>query len=158
VGMESLGDRLAQIDRDTMIKLLSQRQDISEEDATRIVDQVLAVRDQFVEQVRTIQRRIQDVVDGIFARIRNYLNSLDRPELNYDGIKRDVRRVFEDPQAGFDALRHRLSEFNRDTLVALLSSREDISEADANRIIDQIESARNNVLQRAERIQQEAQR
>ncbi|GET43485.1 MFS transporter [Microseira wollei] len=158
VGMESLGDRLAEIDRDTMIKLLSQRPDISEAEATRIVDQVLAVRDQFVEQVRTIQRRIQDVIDGIFARIRNYLNSLDRPELNYDGIKRDVRRVLEDPQAGFDALRHRLSEFNRDTLVALLSSREDISEADANRIIDQIESARNNVLQRAERIQQEAQR
>jgi nucleoid DNA-binding protein len=158
VGMESLGDRLAQIDRDTLIKLVSQRQDISEAEATRIVDQVLAVRDQFVEQVRTIQRRLQDVIDGIFARIRNYLNSLDRPELNYDGIKRDVRRVFEDPQSGFDALRHRLSEFNRDTLVALLSSREDISEADANRIIDQIESARNNVLQRAERIQQEAQR
>jgi len=38
-----------------------------------------------------------------------------------------------------------------------MSSREDISEADANRIIDQIEGARN-VLQRTERIQQEAQR
>jgi hypothetical protein len=43
-------------------------------------------------------------------------------------------------------------------LVALLSSREDISEADANRIVDQIEGARNSVLQRAERIQHEAQR
>jgi hypothetical protein len=43
-------------------------------------------------------------------------------------------------------------------LVALVSSREDISEADANRIIDQIEGARNNVLQRAESIQHEAQR
>lgn len=39
-----------------------------------------------------------------------------------------------------------------------MSSREDISEEDANRIIDQIEQARNTVLQRAERIQQEAQR
>jgi len=27
------------------------------------------VRDSFVEQVRAIQRRIQDVVDGVFARI-----------------------------------------------------------------------------------------
>jgi ribulose 1,5-bisphosphate carboxylase large subunit-like protein len=108
--------------------------------------------------VRAIQRRIQDVVDGVFARIRNYLNSLDRPELNYDGIKRDVRKLFYDPQAGFDAIRDRLGSFDRDTLVAIMSSREDISEADANRIIDQIEGARNNVLQRAERIQQEAQR
>lgn len=157
-GMESLGDRLSRIDRETVIKLLSQRQDISEEEAARTVDQVLAVRDRFVEQVRTIQRSIQDAIDSIFARIRGYLNSLDRPELNYDGIKRDIRQLFDDPQAGFDSLRYRLSQFNRDTLVAIMSSREDISEADANRIIDQIESARNNVLQRAERIQHEAQR
>jgi len=54
--------------------------------------------------------------------------------------------LFYDPQAGFDAIRDRLGSFDRDTLVAIMSSREDISEADANRIIDQIEGARNNVL------------
>ncbi len=66
--------------------------------------------------------------------------------------------MFDDPQAGFEALRDRLSSFNRDTLVAVMSSREDISEEDANRIIDQVERARQTVLQRAERLQQEAQR
>ncbi|PPS39175.1 hypothetical protein [Chroococcidiopsis sp. TS-821] len=157
-GVESLSERLSHFDRSTIIALLQARGDMSEEEAARTVDQVLAVRDQFVEQVRAIQRRIQDVIDGVFGRIRNYLNSLDRPELNYDSIKKDVRKLFDDPQAGFEAIRDRLGSFNRDTLVAILSSREDISEADANRIIDQIEGARNNVLQRAERIQQEAQR
>jgi len=43
-------------------------------------------------------------------------------------------------------------------LVAVLSSREDISEAQANKIIDQIEGARDSVLHRAERIQQETQK
>ena len=158
VGVESLSERLSHFDRSTVVTLLQARGDIPEEEANRIVDQVLSVRDSFVEQVRAIQRRIQDVVDGVFARIRNYLNALDRPELNYDGIKRDVRKLFYDPQAGFESIRDRLGSFDRNTLVALMSSREDISEADANRIIDQIEGARNNVLQRAERIQQEAQR
>ncbi|MES1024310.1 MFS transporter [Gloeocapsa sp. BRSZ] len=157
-GVESLSDRLSHFDRSTIIALLQARGDMSEEEAARTVDQVLAVRDQFVEQIRAIQRRIQDVIDGVFGRIRNYLNSLDRPELNYDGIKKDVRKLFDDPQAGFEAIRDRLGSFNRETLVAIMSSREDISEADANRIIDQIEGARNNVLQRAERVQQEAQR
>ncbi|MBD2005335.1 MULTISPECIES: MFS transporter [Cyanophyceae] len=157
-GVESITDRLSHIDRDTMISLVSQRQDISEEEATRIVDQVLSVRDQFVEQIRSIQRRIQDTVDGIFAQIRNYLNSLDRPELNYDSIKKDVRQLFDDPQAGFDSLKDRLSHFDRNTLVAIMSSREDISEADANRLVDQIEGARNSVLQRVDRLQQQAQR
>jgi len=158
VGMESITERLSQFDRSTIIALLKIREDITDEEAAQIADNMISVQDQFVEQVRGIQRRIQGVVDGVFGNIRNYLNSLERPELNYDGIKRDVRQMFDDPQAGFEAMRDRLSSFNRETLVAVMSSREDISEEDANRIIDQIEGARNKVLQRAERIQQEAQR
>ncbi|NEU72990.1 MFS transporter [Hassallia byssoidea VB512170] len=158
VGMESLTERLSHFDRSTIIALLKIREDITDEEAAQIADNMISVQQQFVEQVRGIQRQIQGVIDGIFGTIRNYLNSLERPELNYDGIKRDVRKIFDDPQAGFEAIRDRLSSFNRETLVAVMSSREDISEEDANRIIDQIEGARNTVLQRAERIQQEAQR
>ncbi|MEB3216650.1 MAG: MFS transporter [Nostocales cyanobacterium 94392] len=158
VGMDSLGDRLSKFDRSTIVALLQIRGDMSNEEAEQIADNIMSVREQFVAQIRNIQRRIQDTIDGIFERIRNYLNSLERPELNYDGIKRDVRQLFYDPQAGFDALRGRLSSFNRDTYVALMSSRDDISEEDANKVIDQIENARNTVLRRAERIQEEAQR
>ncbi|MDB9441326.1 YrzE family protein [Sphaerospermopsis kisseleviana CS-549] len=157
VGMESFSDRLSHFDRETIIALLKIREDITDEEAARIADNMISVREQFVEQVRGIQRRIQDAIEGIFARIRNYLNSLERPELNYEGIQHDIRQLFEDPQAGFEALRDRLSHFNRETLVAIFSSREDISEADVNRIIDRIEHARNMVLQRAEQLQHEAQ-
>ncbi|MER3433996.1 MAG: hypothetical protein C4288_11320 [Leptolyngbya sp. ERB_1_1] len=156
-GASNLGDRLSHLDRSSIVALLSQRNDISEEEANRIVDQVLSVRDQFMAQIQAIQNRIQSVIDGILERIRNYLNSLDRPELNYDSIRADIRTMFHDPQAGFDALRDRLGSFNRDTVVALLASREDISEAEANRIVDQVENARTSVLRRAERIQTEAQ-
>jgi nucleoid DNA-binding protein len=157
-GLKNLGDRLAQFDRSTIIALLSQREDITEAEAERIVAQVESVRDQILAQIQQVQAKIQSIIDRIFASIRNYLNSLNRPELNYDGIKQDIRTLFDDPQAGFEALRERLSQFDRQTLVAILSSRKDISEADANRVIDQIESARNGVLQQAERIQMEAQR
>ena len=157
VGMESFSDRLSHFDRETIIALLKIREDITDEEAARIADNMISVREQFVEQVRSIQRRIQDAIESIFARIRNYLNSLERPELNYEGIQHDIRQLFEDPQAGFEALRDRLSHFNRETLVAIFSSREDISEADVNRIIDRIEHARNMVLQRAEQLQHEAQ-
>ncbi|MBD2041493.1 MFS transporter [Microcoleus sp. FACHB-672] len=158
VGAYSLGERLSQFDRSTIVALLAQRPDISEAEANRIVDQIFSVREQFMLQIQKIQDSIQGVVDSILNRVRDYLNSLNRPELNYEGIRRDVRKLFYDPEAGFDALRDRLGHFNRDTLVAILSSREDISEADANRLIDQIEGARNNVLQRAEGIQMETQR
>lgn len=157
-GLQSLSDRLSNVDRSTLIALLSQRQDMTEAEAERIVSQIESVRDQLVNQMRQVQYRIQELIDRLFARIRNYLNSLDRPELSYDSVKHDVRLLFDDPQAGFDAIRDRLGQFDRDTLVAIISSRKDISEEQANHVIDQIESARNSVLQRAERIQMEAQR
>ncbi|WP_413200278.1 MFS transporter [Nostoc piscinale] len=153
-GVGNLSDRLSQVDRSTIVALLSQREDISEEDVNRIADQILSARDAVVKQYRQIQQSVQSATERVRNRIRNYLNSLDRPELNYEGIKHDFAKLFDDPQAGFEALRDRLSEFDRDTLVAVLSSREDISQEDANRIINQIESARDSVLQRAERIQQ----
>ncbi|MDX2240964.1 MAG: MFS transporter [Leptolyngbyaceae cyanobacterium bins.302] len=157
-GLQNLGDRVSRMDRSTLIALLSQRKDMTPEEADRIVSQIEAVRDQFLGQIQQVQAQLQSLVDRLFARIRDYLNSLDRPELNYDNIKHDIRTLFDDPQAGFEAMRSRLGQFDRGTLVAILSSRRDISEEDANRIIDQIESARNSVLQRAERVQMEAQR
>jgi ElaB/YqjD/DUF883 family membrane-anchored ribosome-binding protein len=153
-GIGQLSDRFSQVDRSTIVALLSQREDISEEEVNRIADQIVSARDSIVKQYQQIQQGIKSATDQVTGRIRNYLNSLNRPELNYEDIKHDFAKLFDDPQAGFEALRDRLSHFDRDTLVALMSSREDISQEDANRIIHQIEAARDSVLQRAERIQQ----
>lgn len=156
-GMESLQERLSRFDRSTLVALLSQRQDLSEREINQAVDQILAVREQFMAQLESIQRQVQNVIDNLLDKIRNYLNSLERPELEYDRIKSDIQTLFDDPQAGFEALRDRFSQIDRNTLIALLASRDDISKVDAERLVRQIERSRDRVLQKAERIQQEAQ-
>ena len=130
VGIEQLGDRLSQFDRGTLVALLSQREDMSEEDANHIVDQVVqqveSIREQMVNQAQKVKDQVQATANKASESVRGYLNSLDQPELNYDGIQRDLRKLFDDPEAGLDALRDRLSQFDRETLVALLSSRSDL--------------------------------
>ena len=155
-GAESLKDRLAHFDRSTLVALLTQREDISEDDVNQVVDQILEVRDNAMSQLQKVQDVVKSAIDTVLAKVKDYLDSLDRPELAYGGIKRDINVLFDDPQAGFDALKDRFSSVDRDTLVAVMSSRRDISEADANRIITQIERTRDRTLQRAERIQTEA--
>lgn len=157
-GLRSLGDRASHFDRGTFVALLSQRQDITVEEANRIADQIESTYRSIVEQVQNVQATIQSAIDSVFEKIRDYLNSLERPELNYDSIQEDFRKLFDDPQAGFEALGNRLNQFDRGTLVAVLSSREDISEADANRILDKIEETRDGVLHQAERVQHEVQK
>ncbi|MBW4536981.1 MAG: MFS transporter [Pleurocapsa minor HA4230-MV1] len=157
-GMGTLLERFSQFDRETLVAVLSQREDISEEEANQIVARIVSVRDSIQEQFQQIQQKMQSVLDSIFGKVRDYLNSLERPELNYEGIKQDFAQIFDDPKVGFEALRDRLGEFDRDTLIAVLSSREDISEEQANQIVNRIEEARDGVLNQAERIQQETQK
>ena len=157
-GVGSLADRVSKFDRSTLVALLSQREDISPEEANHIVDQIESVRNSLVEQFQQVQQRVQSLLDQTSGSIRNYLNSLERPELNPESIQKDFAKLFDDPQAGFEALRDRLSQFDRGTLVAILSSRQDISEEQANKIIDQIEAGRDSVLHRALAIQSETQK
>lgn len=157
-GLSSLGDRVSHFDRSTFVELLAQRDDMTQEEANRIADQVEGNFRAVVEQLQKVQRAVQSTIDKGFDNVRNYLNGLERPELNYEGIKQDFSKLFNDPQLGLDALRDRLTHFDRSTLVAVISSRDDISEADANGIIDQVEGARDNVLHQVERVQQETQR
>jgi uncharacterized protein YfkK (UPF0435 family) len=155
VGRQRLSERLSQMDRDTLVALLAQRPDMTREEAEAAIAQVLSVRDEVLAQIRNLQATIQDVIDRLLTRIRIYLDSLDRPELNYEGIRRDLRTLFDDPQTGFESMKHRFAQFNRDTLIAVMSSHEDISEADADRLVSQIESARDSALRKAERLEQE---
>jgi hypothetical protein len=157
-GLSSLGDRAAQFDRETFVALLAQREDLTEEEANQIADRVESSFKAVVGQIQQVQQAVQSTIDKGFDSVRNYLNGLERPELNYEGIKQDFGKLFDDPQMGLEALRDRLTHFDRETLVAVLSSREDISEADANRVIDQIEGARDSVLHQFERVQQETQK
>ncbi len=155
LGASRLGDRISQMDDSTMVALLAQRPDMTEEEAAEVVGRITDVRHQIKGQIRSVQRSLESAVDSIFASIRDYLQSLDRPELDYYDIKSDVRTLFDDPQAGASAIRDRLSRFDRDTLVAIVSSHNSISKRDANRVIDQVEAARDNVISRAERIEQQ---
>jgi len=154
-GAENLKDRLSSFDRSTLTAILTQREDISKADVDNVVDQILEVRDSVMSQLQIVQDKVQSVIDRILAKVKAYLNSLDRPELAYEGIKRDINVMFDDPQAGFVALKDRFSSVDRNTMVAVMSSRQDISQADANRIINQVERTRDRTLQRAERIQTE---
>ena len=155
LGASKLSDRLSEMDDSTMVALLAQRPDMTEDEARQVVQQVADVRHQTMEQIRSVKRSVDSVLNQIFARIRRFLDSLDRPELNYDSIERDVRLMMDDPNAGFSAMRNRLSLFDRNTLVSLATAQGSLSERDVNRVIDKVESARDTVLTKAERIERQ---
>lgn len=165
-GAHALKERLQHIDRDTVTSALAQRQDMTREDAQRLVDRFMGVvheitgfagaaSGQAQSLLHTTQEQAAGLRDRITTKIRDYLDSLNQPELGYEGVRHDVEQLFHDPRAGAEGLMHRLSTIDRDTVKAMLAHRRDISEEDAERIVRRVEDARDSVIRRAEEIRDE---
>ncbi len=75
------------------------------------------------------------------TRFERYLRETGRPELNPEGIKRDLEAMFrEEGGDGGRGFQQRLDHFDRETAVALLAQRSDMDHTEAERVVDQISS------------------
>ncbi|MHC5829806.1 MAG: MFS transporter, partial [Nostoc sp.] len=120
----------------TFVQLLQQREDISEEEANNIVSQLEENRDNVLNRARELQEQAKAKADEVRQRVEDYLRNTNKDELNPEAIKREFGVLLDDPQAGISLLRSRLSQFDRDTLVQLLSQRQDLSEEQVNQTLD----------------------
>ena len=139
-------DRLSQFDRDTFVAILGQRSDFSQEEADQLIGQLEGTRDRVLSEAQELQEQAKSKAQEIWQNVESYLRNTNKEELNPEGIKRELQTLLDDPQAGFSALRTRLSHFDRDTVVQLLNQRQDLSEEQINQVLDQIESVRDNIL------------
>lgn len=158
-GMAALKGRLGSIDKETVTSVLEQRSDISHQEAEKIVDHVERILHSVQSQVTGIRESVSGTTkegqSKLDNKLRDYLNSLGRPELQYKDVKEDIKLLFHDPRAGADQLIKRLKSCDRDTLKALLaSSSKKISQEDADHIINRIESARDEVIHKSEQMKQ----
>jgi plasmid maintenance system antidote protein VapI len=150
-GFDALRSRVSGIDRSTITAVLSQRKDMTPEEARRVVDRV----DQVLKE---ITQNAQHAKTELLSRVRAYLDSLGRPELGYEGIKNDLQTLFHDPKAGLEELLEHARAINRDSIKALVASRKDISPEQAERIISSVEAARDNFIGKVRQAKEEAQR
>lgn len=170
---EILLNRIHAMDRATLVALVAQRDDMSQEKADKLVHNVerainfvrgkvmgaksqaaemeegaVGGAEQKMEQVKAVPGKVEE-------RLREYLGSIGRPEFDYDRIRLDFERMFHDPKASLKILRARMKLYDRDSLIALISSQKDVSREDAERMVRKVEEAKENVLRRAERVETE---
>lgn len=170
---EILLNRVQSIDRSTLVSILEQREDIDKEKAEKLVSNAEKGIEFVRQKVMGMSAGAQEAQEqaGGAARgkisqamalpkklednVRQYMSSIGRPEFDYDRLRLDFERMLHDPKASLKILRARLKLYDRDSLVALLSSRKDMSEEDADKLVRSFEQARENVLDRAERVESE---
>jgi hypothetical protein len=158
LGLAALRDRARLVDRETVEAVLAQRSDISPEEAHRIVETVEGWARALGARGNAARPELAAARDRATAKVRSYLESLKRPELDYEAIRADVERLLDEPGLGVEALAERVRAIDRDTVKSILASRRDISETDAERILQQVEAARDSVSRRVRALRDEVER
>jgi hypothetical protein len=158
-GIALLKTRVSEaFNRSTIVSLLAQRKDMTREDAERAAERIERVVQEIRSRGQGPAKSLESVQGGAVARVRDYLNSLNRPELKYEGLRDDIARLFQDPKTGAQSLLHRFKSMDRETIKSVVASRKDMSPEDAEHIVQQIESARDKAVGKAEQMKAEVER
>ncbi len=176
--------RAGQMDRNTLVALVEQNKNMDHAKAEKVVsyvekaiDFVASKTDQATSQVKgkaqqtTAQasdqtNQMKSAADGqsrqkssgLEARLRDYLARTDRPEIQYDTLKWDIERIMNDPKSSPDIIKNRLSQFDRETFIELLTANDKISRNDINRLADKVDESRNRVIQKVNQVETETRR
>jgi hypothetical protein len=161
-------NRIKQFDHPTIVSIVSKKTKLSQEQANQVVNRVESVLESIKNTASTVNEKVDSTVQSatgqkqearnlkgaLEEKIRSYFNSLERPELDYEKIKSDFEQIFHDPKASGEIIKERLRSFDRGSLVALIGSWPNVSEEQAERIVGKIEEARNNIIEKADQIEE----
>lgn len=145
-------EQAGHIDRDMLIETISKNTALDraqvEQYADRIEQLIDRVRHQLPGANDTDRPLSRQLLERIESRIERFINASDDPRLNYDLLRADLSRAFDNPGESLNIIQRRLDTFDRDTLISVLTNNRRIDRADINRIADQVEQAREEVLSR----------
>ena len=171
-GAHEFYDRLRAVNRDTIVAMLEQRNDISHDDAERIVnkavnvierireraastlDHVIGAGERAEAEVEGAEARMKRYRDTLQEKLRDYLDRTGREELDFDEVKHDVKLLFSHPSEGISHWRERLKKLDRETLKGLIAARRDLDEQDAEMILNQIEAARDAAMMKLHEVEE----
>ena len=112
-GMRAMRYRLSKMDRDTLVQLLSAREDLNEDEINQTIDSLTASIQSVIKLPRRFARRTQSRALSFQTAFEDYLSNTDKSELNPDGIKRDLKLLLSDPKLGASKLGDRICRNGR---------------------------------------------
>ncbi len=170
---EILSNRAGKIDRSTWVALLEKDQRMNHDRAEKVVSYVEQAIDFVAKKTDDVKQLAQGAQASVAeqkdqangnakqlspqaeGKLQSYFDGLNRPELQYNSLKRDVEKIMNDPKAAPGVIKNRLSRFDRETLMALLTSNDRLSRRDIENLSHKFDESKNSVLSKVEEIERE---
>lgn len=149
-----VSSKFKDFDKDSLVELLANNTNLDKEQLESYADQlrgaVESVTDQFdTDNDSNLLKQAED-------RVAQFFDSTDQEELNYDDLKSDVMKLFDNPKDGFSIIKNRVKQFDGDTLKALVTNNKYVKESDIDKIVASIEDGKKQVEDKISQIEAKA--
>jgi hypothetical protein len=139
-GRQSVRESFGEFDRERLVRLLMRRQDLSEEEANRVADQIDLSRSRALSAREQAEHRAEEVRDRALSKVRDQVYSMAGPDLDYEGFEGDFRKLFDDPRAGYESLKNRLKGIDRETIISILTKGRGMDRGTAETLVEKGEA------------------
>jgi len=158
VEASKIGDRLSELDRDAIIALVTKNTSIDRTQAEQYADKI-------EKTVRRLQLELGgNANDGVVADIKDKVQSIlaglssdnDNTGVNFSGLTQIVQDKLDNPNDSLDAIKSRLQNASKEDVIAIITGNTRIDRKDFDQVAQSIDDARNNVLDRINKIEDTA--
>ncbi|MCZ8530733.1 hypothetical protein [Alteromonas sp. PRIM-21] len=157
-----LSNRAANLDRESLKGLLQHHDNMDEQKADRVLKAYDSAISFMQSKTSSNENTYEEQASNLPAkrskveqRIQAWFDRLDRPELQYRNLKADFMEMLDNPSHTPDVVLNRVKKMDENSIRALLTNNQAISEQDIDNYIAKYNDARNDLLKRYEDVKAE---
>ena len=149
-----LSSKFSEFDREEIIKTLSQNTNLEKNRLNGYADNIEGVISKARKAIE--ENDMNTIKAGAEQSIANFLKGTNRKELNYDGLKRDLNAILDNPKDSISVIKSRLNQMDADTVKALITNNKYVDEAHIDNVTKQVNETIHTVKSKISSIEQKA--
>ena len=159
VEANKIGQKMEELDRDTIVKLVSQNTSMDRIQAEKYADKI-------EKTIRRVQMELNGNSndDGVVTEIKEQVQSIlsglgsgsESSNFNFSDLTHIIQNKMDNQKDSLDVVKSRLQNADKDDIIALITNNTKIDRKDIDKVANSVEEARNNVLDRIQKIEDTA--
>ncbi|WP_298246219.1 hypothetical protein [uncultured Christiangramia sp.] len=157
VEANKIGQKMEDLDRDTIVKLVSQNTSMDRMQAEKYADKV-------EKTIRRVQVELNGNAhnDGVVTEIKEQIQSIlsglgsGSSDFNFSDLTNIIQNKMDNQKDSLEVIKSRLQNSDKDDVIALITNNTKIDRKDIDKVANSVEDARNNVLNRIQKIEDTA--
>lgn len=145
-----LRDKVAALDRNTIVRMVSSRGDISSEDANKYADYVEKAISKVSGNASTTSQEASRTSEELRAKVKDFVREIEHMK-DYDlpRIKQDFVSLFHAAGKDNESILHKLEYYDKEQLLQMITDNTSLEREQAEPVVSTIVEARDTVMEKA---------